>query len=209
VLLFIQVILIDMIRFLFPVLSLLLLSEEELRFTNTYKQGYDSSCGIAVTATLLNTYWQIPITEAELYNDMIINRYDKETETVNYTVSFLNISDYLSTKGIQARAYKMNWTTLEEMLGKGFEPIIIHYNKPNPHFALLIHIYDNFAFVADPAKGFELVERKRFEKNYSGNALLTASRTAQKDIERIENIKTEGTKKIKTLQNLSHIKGRR
>jgi uncharacterized protein len=187
----------------------MLLSEEELRFTHTYKQGYDTSCGIAVTATLLNNYWQIPITEAEIYNDMILSRYNIETETGNYTVSFLNISDFLMTKGIQTRAYKMNWAELEEMLGKGFVPIIIHYNRPNPHFALLIHIYDNFAFIADPAKGFELVEKERFEKNYSGNALLSASRTANKNVERIEKIKTEETKRLKTLQNVAHIKGRR
>lgn len=197
-----------MIRFLFPVLSLLLLSEEELRFTNTYKQGYDTSCGIAVTATLLNTYWQIPITEAELYNEMILNRYNMETVAVNYTVSFLNISNYLISKDIQARAFKMDWLNLKENLEKGFEPIIIHYNKPNPHFALLIHIYDNFAFIADPARGFELVVRERFEENYSGNALLSASRAAHKDNERIKKIKTEGIRRIETLQNLSHIKGR-
>jgi predicted double-glycine peptidase len=195
-----------MIRFIFPILAFLMLSEEELRFANTYKQGYDTSCGIAVTAALLNYYWNIPITEKEIYQDIIINRYHEGELT--YTVSFLAITEYLSQKGLQSKAYKMDWDTLKDTLYKGFAPIIIHYNKPNPHFAILVHIYGNYAFVADPSKGFELIDRKLFDNNYGGNALLTASRTANKNIERIEKIKLEETKRLERLQQLSYIKGR-
>jgi hypothetical protein len=43
-------------RFLFTLLATMVISEEDLRFTHVYKQGDDTSCGVAVTASLLNTY---------------------------------------------------------------------------------------------------------------------------------------------------------
>jgi predicted double-glycine peptidase len=63
-----------MTRFLFTLLSTMLISEEELRFAHNYKQGYDTSCGIAVTASLLTKYWNIPVTEADLYQELIVDR---------------------------------------------------------------------------------------------------------------------------------------
>jgi predicted double-glycine peptidase len=92
-----------MTRFLFTLLSTMLISEEELRFIPVYKQGYDTSCGVAVTTTLLNTYWNTPVNEADLYQDMILDQ-GSQTDT-GYTISFLNMSDYLKQRQIAARPY--------------------------------------------------------------------------------------------------------
>lgn len=192
--------------FMFFVLSTLLISEEEMRFTHVYKQGYDTSCGIAVTAALLNHYWNIPIEEPDLYQAMILDRIEDDSAT--YTISFLNIMQYLQHHQIAGRAYKMDWDTLQDTLHKGFAPVIINYDKPNPHFALLLHLEHNFAFVADPAKGFEIVDKPTFEKNYSGNSLLTASRSAVKDTERIQRITEAETSRLETLQGLARSRRR-
>lgn len=103
-----------MSRFLFTLLSTMLLSEEELRFAYVDKQGYDTSCGVAVTATLLNTYWNIPVTEADLYQSLILDQI--AGNAANYTVSLFSIAEYLKTQGIQSRAYKMDWETLERAM---------------------------------------------------------------------------------------------
>ncbi|MDR1325520.1 MAG: hypothetical protein LBK00_05740 [Treponema sp.] len=163
-----------MTRFLFTLLSTLLISEEELRFSYAQKQGYDTSCGVAVTASLLNTYWNTPINEADLYQDMVLDRI-AETD-VTYTISFLTMTEYLTQHRIASRAYKMDFPTLADSLQKGYAPIVVNYTEPRPHFALLLHINERgFAFVADPARGFGFVDSGTFNKNYSGNALLTAS----------------------------------
>jgi ABC-type bacteriocin/lantibiotic exporter with double-glycine peptidase domain len=169
-----------MTRFLFTLLSTMLISGEELRFTYAQKQGYDTSCGVAVTASLLNTYWNTPINEVDLYQDMILDRLAEtggnEVSDTNYTISFLIMTDYLKQHRIAARAYKMDFSTLADSLQKGYAPIVVNYTEPQPHFALLLHINERgFAFVADPARGFEFVDSDTFNKNYSGNALLTAS----------------------------------
>ena len=142
-----------MTRFLFTLLSAALISEEELRFTPVYKQGYDTSCGIAVAASLLSAYWTV--NENNLYTAMILDRIGDGTG--NYTVSFSTIAESLQKYGIQSRAYAMNWQELSDILAKGYTPVIVYYAKPNPHFVLLLHIEDEYAFAADPAQGFGLV----------------------------------------------------
>jgi predicted double-glycine peptidase len=188
-------------RFLFTLLSTMLLSEENLRFAYVYKQGYDTSCGVAVTASLLNTYWNIPIAEADLYQDLILDQATEDADV--YTVSFLSIAEYLKTQGIQSRSYKMDWETLEDTLKKGYAPVLIHYEKPDPHFALLTHVEGGCAFIADPARGFGLMDRRWFMKNYSGNAMLTASRTASKDAEALETVISGGKERLNRLQGLA------
>jgi predicted double-glycine peptidase len=195
-----------MTGFLFFVLSSLLISEEELRFTHVYKQGYDSSCGIAVTAALLNHYWNIPISEADLYQTMILDRVSEDATT--YTISFLSMMDYLQHQQIAAKAYTMDWDTLHDTLAKGFAPIVINYDKPKPHFALLLHLESDYAFVADPAQGFGIVDKPTFERQYSGNALLTASRNAQKNTAYIQHITTATQKRLATLQDLAKLRRR-
>jgi predicted double-glycine peptidase len=82
-------------RFLFTLLATMVMSEEELRFTPVYKQGYDTSCGVAVTASLLNTYWNIPITEADLYQSLILNQLDRVAEdAAGYTGSLFAVAEY-------------------------------------------------------------------------------------------------------------------
>jgi predicted double-glycine peptidase len=188
-------------RFLFTLLATMMLSEEDLRFTHVYKQGYDTSCGVAVTASLLNTYWNIPIAEADLYQSLILDQTDEDA--ASYTVSLLDVSEYLKTQGVQSRSYKMDWETLEDTLAKGYAPVLIHYEKPDPHFALLVHTEAGYAFVADPARGFGVVDRRWFMKNYSGNALLTASREAVKDTEALETVIDEGQERLNRLQTLA------
>jgi predicted double-glycine peptidase len=190
-----------MYRLFFALFTTMMLSEEELRFTLVFKQGRDTSCGVAVTASLLNTYWNIPMTESDLYQNFFFDQV--QDGTVSYMVSFLNIANCLRSQGIHSQAYKMDWDALEDSLAKGYAPVLIHYEKPYPHFALVVHIESNYAFVADPARGFSLVDKREFIKNYSGNALLTASRTLSKETKLLEQAISGGRERLARLQNLA------
>jgi ABC-type bacteriocin/lantibiotic exporter with double-glycine peptidase domain len=98
--------------------------------------------------------------------------------------------------------------SLEDTLAKDFAPLLINYTEPRPHFALLLHIEKGFAFVADPAKGIALVERRRFERDYSGNVLLAASRTRQKDEAYLKNVITGEQRRLAQLRRLARARGR-
>ncbi|MDR2447785.1 MAG: hypothetical protein LBD58_10965 [Treponema sp.] len=189
-----------MTAFLFGLLTSALLSEEDLRFAYNGKQGADTSCGVAATASLLR-YWNAPVAEADLYQDMIFN--NARRGDANYSVSFKDIMDCLSRYGLAARAYKMDWEGLRDALAKGFAPMLIHYDKPNPHFALLLHIEGGYAFAADPAKGFEFVDKREFERNYSGNALLAASARMEKNGGRIESLIAKEKGRLDALRRIA------
>jgi predicted double-glycine peptidase len=188
--------------FLFTLLTLQVVSGEALRFVPVYKQGYDSSCGIAVTATLLNNYWGIPVSEAGLIQDMIGSPAEGDGRNT-YSISFLTMAGYLRKQGIAARPFRMDWDGLADSLGKGYAPIVVHYEKPMPHFALLLRQEGDYAIVADPARGCGIVSRQSFERNYSGNALLTASTGALKDKAALERNVERERKRLASLRRLA------
>jgi ABC-type bacteriocin/lantibiotic exporter with double-glycine peptidase domain len=190
-----------MTAFWFGLLTTLVISGEDMRFTAINKQGLDTSCGIAVTASVLNIYWGIPVNESNLYQAMVFDT--AQERELTYSISFQTMMNYLNQHGIASRGYKMDWKTLKDTLEKDYAPIIINYDKPTPHFALLLHIEDGYACVADPAKGLELVDKREFEKNYSGNALLTASVQIQKNSRYIEQVIDRERKKLNTLQDMA------
>jgi predicted double-glycine peptidase len=192
---------------MFALLSTALISHEELRFAPVFKQGFDTSCGVSAAASLLDRYWNIPVIEADMYQAMIGDRLDDNGLT--YTINFLTIQDYLKQQNIQSKAYRMDWNALDDTLEKGFAPILINYAKPRAHFALLLHIEQGFAFVADPAKGIELVEHRRFISNYSENALLAASGTQQKNQEYLAQTVTGEQRRLNRLRRLALLQGRR
>ena len=192
---------------LFLLLSTALLSHETARFAPVFKQGFDTSCGIAVTASLLDKYWGIPVQEAPLYQAMLGGRIAGGSPA--YTINFLTIQEYLQRQDMQSKAYSMDWDSLEDTLAKNFAPLLINYAEPRSHFALLLHIERGFAFVADPAKGIGLVERRRFERYYSGNVLLAASRTRQKDEAYLKNVIAGEQRRLAQLERLARSPGRR
>jgi predicted double-glycine peptidase len=190
-----------MMRFMFLLLTSALVSEEELRFTSVFKQNYDTSCGISATASLLNTYWGVPISEGDIYQDMAIGRPGEDD--VGYIISMFTIMEYLKKHDIASQAYRMDWATLLDTLKKGYAPILVHYEKPLPHFALLLGIENNYALVADPAYGIHLVSFPLFVHNYSGNALLTGSRSVTKNTGYIQEVASYETRRLSALFNLA------
>jgi ABC-type bacteriocin/lantibiotic exporter with double-glycine peptidase domain len=166
-----------------------------------YKQQFDTSCGITVTASLLDRYWNIPQTETDVYRTL--RNSDVLDDNKEYIISFGTIINYLRQYKIAGRAYKMDWDQLEESLINNFSPIIINYTQPTPHFSLLLGIKDNYALVADPSKGFSLIEYETFMKSYSGNALLIASNTAKKNGQLINDANNDGNLRLKRLNQLS------
>jgi predicted double-glycine peptidase len=190
-----------MSRFMFVLLASALVSEEELRFVPVYKQGYDTSCGISATASLLDVYWGVPISQAQMYQDLVIDHLSDAD--ASYTISMLTIMDYLKKHNVASQAYRMDWVTLVDTLQKGYAPILVHYAEPRPHFALLLAIIRNYALVADPAYGIHFVNFLVFTHNYSGNALLTASHTLEKKSGYIVDVIGNGSRRLESLERLA------
>ncbi len=151
--------------------------KESLRFQYCHEQGYDTSCGMSVVATVLDTYWNIPADELALVKEALGDK----ILAGDYTVTMADMGLVFSAKGIASKAYKMDWDGLVNLSSIGFAPVVLHYEKPEKHFALLLGFKDGRAITVDPARGLESLGKEEFLKRFSGAALVLASRTAVKN----------------------------
>ncbi len=145
--------------------------KESLRFQFCHEQGFDTSCGMTVAATMLDHYWGIPVSELELIETVLGDK----VEAGDYTVSLADMAAAFSLHGLSSRAYRLDWDGLHAVVGKGYAPIVVHYDRPEKHFALLLGFNGDRAVTVDPARGMESMSRETFENRYSGMAMLAAS----------------------------------
>ena len=155
-------------------LLLLLLSEtidrESLRFIHSSEQGYDTSCGLTTLACLIDRYWGIPADELSLAETYLAKKIAAE----DLRISFADMALILNAKGFVWKAYRMSYDQLEQAAA-AYAPMIIHYDKPEGHFALLISARDGELVIGDPAEGTTLRGREYFESRWSGAVLLAAN----------------------------------
>lgn len=151
--------------------------KESLRFRYTLEQGYDTSCGMSVVATALDLYWGVPATEAGI----IAAASGGAADLVLFTVSLADMAAAFAAHGVAARAFKLDWEGLTAVVAKGYSPIVVHYERPERHFALLLGFRDGRAVTADPARGLESLSREAFGARYSGSAMALASKALSVD----------------------------
>lgn len=153
------------------------LSKESLRFQYSFEQGFDTSCGMSVVATALNRYWGMSTDEVELISATL----GEKLKDGDYTVSLADMARAFEARGVAARAFRLDWEGLERLVEKGYAPVVVHYDKPEKHFALLFGFKDGRAITVDPARGLESLSREAFERRYSGAAMALASKTLKPD----------------------------
>lgn len=169
-------------------LLLFLLSEttdrESLRFEYSIEQGFDTSCGLTTLSCLMDRYWGIPANEVSLARDF----FAEKIVGGDLTVSFADMAGILKAKGFSCKAYQMNFGQLEKAVAK-YAPIIVHYDRPEGHFALVLAVRDGSVLTADPAEGTISREQAAFESLWSGNVMLAALPGRAVNIELIEEAK--------------------
>lgn len=153
-------------------LSLLSVSpKEELRFQFCHEQGFDSSCGLSVVSTVLDRYWKLPATELQLLELVLDGKRDNDS----LTISFADMVRVFESYGLAAKAFRADWSALQAMVAKGFRPLVVHYDRPEKHFALLLGFSGGRAILADPASGLESLSQRQFTSRFSGAVLALAS----------------------------------
>jgi hypothetical protein len=159
--------------------------KEALRFRYVMEQGLDASCGMATVATALSLYWGVPVQEAELLAGLFGQAGGPSGRT-DGTVNLASMAAAFEYRGVSARAFHLDWDGLSEVLARGYAPVVVHYDRPDPHFALLLGISGGVAVLADPARGLETLGRAGFEHRYSGVAMALASRSLHRNLPLLE-----------------------
>ncbi|MFH2113427.1 MAG: cysteine peptidase family C39 domain-containing protein [Spirochaetota bacterium] len=159
--------------------------KENLRFIYVMEQGMDASCGMATVASALSLYWQVPVQEAELLAGLVGQDGTVDGQS-DGTVNLASMAEAFEASGVSARAFRLDWDGLEDILARGYAPLVVHYDRPDPHFALLLGISGDMAVLADPARGLDTLGRAGFDKRYSGVAMALASRSLRPDTQLLE-----------------------
>ncbi len=144
-----------------------LTDNETLRFQWSSEQGFDTSCGYSAAVALMDTWWNIPVTELELLATTAATGNADE----DFMVSFRSLSDLLASYGFAVKAYKMDWKQLKAAAEK-YAPVLVHFDGYMGHFALVLGFDGDTAIVADPAEGTRFATKDEFEGKWSGNVLL-------------------------------------
>lgn len=169
-------------------LLLLVFSEtvdrESLRFAYSTEQGFDTSCGLTALSCLMDRYWSVPSDEVSLARDFLAER----IAGGDLTVSFADMAAILKAKGFSCKAYQMTFDQLEKAVA-GYAPVIVHYDKPEGHFALVLAVRDGSVLTADPAEGTISKGQATFESLWSGNVMLAALPSRAVNLELIEEAK--------------------
>jgi uncharacterized protein len=150
--------------------------KESLRFAFVREQGYDNSCGYSAAVSLLALYWRLPISEEEL-----VSRYAGEKLAAGKLgVSLEELAGIFGDYGFSVKGVRMKWEQLEAAL-ELYAPIVVHYERPDRHFVLALHIKKGWIITLDPALGCEILSRGQFMERWSGAALLARSTAAERD----------------------------
>jgi predicted double-glycine peptidase len=143
------------------------IDKESLRFAYSTEQGYDSSCGLTTLACLMDRFWGVPADETTLANEFFADK----LAMGDLTVTFAEMARILEARGFAWKAYRMNFEQLAAA-AIGYAPLIIHYDRPEGHFALVLSLKDGAVIIADPAEGTIALGRGHFESKWSGAVLV-------------------------------------
>jgi len=155
-------------------------SKAELRFSGVLRQEGRSSCALAAAASLLSLYCSTPADEAGLA--AVLERAGASPGP-DGRYALADIGTALSAAGVESRPYRMDGPQLGAALAAGYAPIVVHYRKPLPHFALLlaaIRPWEGAALMilADPARGLEVLPAAEFASRWSGAVALVPREAA-------------------------------
>jgi predicted double-glycine peptidase len=142
-----------------------LVSREDRQFAWSAEQGEDMSCGFSTLATFLSGYWGLEAPESYL-----IGKYGGRG-----TVSVKDLLAVLSGEGFEARAYRMDFGELELALSRA-APLIVHHDRPDGHFSLILDIADDCVVASDPALGTLASYKEDFLRTWSGAVIVARPR---------------------------------
>jgi ABC-type bacteriocin/lantibiotic exporter with double-glycine peptidase domain len=132
--------------------------KESLRFTSISEQAWDESCGMASLDSLLRFYRGISIP-----SELIDSHSDE--------LSLRTLLELTSSTGLDCGAFRMDYAQLCETLWH-YAPVLVHYDKPDAHFALVLAADSDSVVCADPARGTECLSVPDFLERWSGATLV-------------------------------------
>lgn len=146
--------------------------KEALRFAFIGEQRGDTSCGLAALAALIGIY------RGEAMDELRLAGLASELAGADEGGVPLDLSLLLTLArrlGFPAEAFRLDYPRLREAAAL-YAPILVHYDRPRGHFALVLSAGRDLVVAADPARGLEALSARRFMARWSGAVLVVAKR---------------------------------
>ncbi len=140
-------------------------SREQARFEYVDEQGWDTSCGYAALGSLLSRYRDLAVDEAAL-----LARSSGGQGTGVVSVTLAELARLAVGLGLEVRPWRAAYGRLSDLLAAS-APLLVHYDRPQGHFALVLAAGPEGVVTADPARGLELLTRPQFLERWSGVVL--------------------------------------
>ena len=134
------------------------MSLKESRFRGTERQRYDFSCGAAAVATLLESHYERPTDEAEVFEDMF--KTGDRAKIAKIGFSLLDMKRFLVSRGYRAEGFRISLDEITEAR----LPVIALLNVRNyKHFVVVKGVSDDRVLIGDPAFGTRVMSKADFE----------------------------------------------
>lgn len=141
-------------------------SLQQIKWDTTIHQQYDYSCGSAAVATLLTYHYDMPTTEAQVFQTMY--RHGNQQKIRAQGFSMLDMKRYLDSRGLHSDGFRM---TLDALAKIGVPAIALVNTKGYRHFVVIKGITAKEMVVGDPAAGTTVVSRALFKQIWNGEVL--------------------------------------
>jgi len=140
----------------------------EFKNDNLVRQNYDYSCGSASLATVMKHFYDQNMTEESILNDIldmkgIGKEKAKELEEEDMSLSFLDLAEYIKTKGFKAIGLALNLKALKSLKA----PVILFVKiRKNEHFTVFKGIDERYVYLADPSFGNSKIKISKFKEMF-------------------------------------------
>jgi uncharacterized protein len=126
-------------------------SWRELQRRNVVMQEYDYSCGAAAVATVLQYYWEDPVTEKQILETLLkILTVDEVKDRIKKGMSITDLRRASVEMGYLSSIGSMSFEQLAESKIPGVVPITI---KGFDHFVVFRGVAGGRVYLADPVRG--------------------------------------------------------
>lgn len=127
-------------------------SMAELRFKNVVRQSFDLSCGAAALATLLQYYYDTPVTEKQIIDDILEITPEEDRKKISKSgFSMLELKRAGERYGFIAGGFQV--PDMEKLLQLKVPALTLVNTRGYKHFVVIKGFSERQVFIADPAFG--------------------------------------------------------
>lgn len=132
---------------------------KDIRDSQVTKQDKDYSCGASSLSTILTYFYQTPITETQILEDIAQG---KEQDEI--MASFQDLANVSKQYGFVGKGIATNYDSLKKIK----IPVIVYLDhKRSDHFSVVRAIDEHNVYLSDSSWGNRTLTRKQFEKMWN------------------------------------------